>query len=184
MTMGLRTTGRAAKTASVAFEKEITQEDLDSLLSERGVAAPQIVTLRERHHFLARLIAEGKKPAEAASLARYSSSRVSILCADPAFMELVEHYRGVLAHEFVDFNKQLAQLGVDAAVLLQERMEDTPDEVSTSALMQLVTISADRTGHGPSQKTEVNIRVGLADRLAQARLRTNQLRDVTPQEEE
>ena len=46
-----------------------------------------------------------------------------------------------------------------------------------------MTLSADRTGFGPSQKTEVNVKVGLADRLAQARERILLARDVTPRDE-
>lgn len=181
MGLGLRTTGRAAKEVSFEIERTITEDDIASLRGERGTKPAELGALRERHHALARLIAEGHKPSEAALMCRFAPARVSVLLGDPTFQELVSHYAAIVNEQFVDFQKQLAQLGVDAATLLQERLEDTPDEISTPALMQLVTISADRTGHGPSQKSEVNIKIGLADRLRAARERS--IRDITPREE-
>jgi len=181
MNKQVRTSGRAKKNVFAELDRLLGEDDLEMLSEEREIKAPQIVALRERHHAIARLIAEGKKPGEAALLCRYSQSRVSILLDDPAFMELVEHYRGLVNEEFVDFQKKLAELGLDAAMLLQERMEDKPDELSDSLLLQLVQVSADRTGHGPSAKSEINIKIGLADRLNQARQRSlSVMKDITP----
>lgn len=179
--LGLRTSGRAKADLFAEIEDAISDADVASLQEERGVTAPQIVKLRERHHALARLIAEGKKPGEAALIARYSQSRVSILMNDPAFLELITHYKEEVNREFVDFQRKLAELGVDAATVLQERLEDAPDDMSDALLLRLVEVSADRTGHGPSSKTEVNVRVGLAERLQQARVRSEAaMRDITP----
>ncbi len=179
--LGLRTSGRAKADLFAEIEDAISDADVASLQEERGVTAPQIVKLRERHHALARLIAEGKKPGEAALIARYSQSRVSILMNDPAFLELITHYKEVVNREFVDFQRKLAELGVDAATVLQERLEDAPDNMSDALLLRLVEVSADRTGHGPSAKTEVNVRIGLAERLQQARARSEAaMRDITP----
>ena len=183
MTLGLRTTGRASKAFSAEFERELGLDDVESLQSERGVAPPQIIHIRERHHALARHIAEGKKPGEAAVLCRYSQSRMSILLADPAFTELVSHYRGIVNDQFVDFQTKLAELALDAALILQSRMEDTPDDLSDALILQVIQVGADRTGHGPTQKTELNIKVGLADRLTAAQDRIAKARNITPAEE-
>lgn len=182
MGLGLRTVGRAKAALVAEVEKELDELDLDSLLHERGGKAPEVVNLRERHHALARLIAEGKKPGEAALICRYSQSRVSILMSDPAFMELVAHYREVVNEEFVDFQRKLKDLALDAAHILQERMEDAPDDLPSGLLLQVVQVGADRTGHGPSAKTEMNIKIGLADRMLAARQRSelSQMRDITP----
>lgn len=182
MGLDLRTTGRAKKAISAEIEKELDEADLRSLQVEQGIQAPTIIHMRERHHAVARSIAEGKKPGEAALLHRYTPSRMSILQADPAFQELVAHYRSLVNDEFVDFQKKLAELAIDAAHILQTRMEDAPDEISDPTLLQIIQVGADRTGHGPSQKTEVNIKVGLADRLASAQHRAAMARDVTPRE--
>lgn len=182
MSLGLRTTGRANKALTAEVERPLCLDDVESLLSERKVQAPQIVQLRERHHALARHIAEGKKPGEAAILCRYSQSRMSVLLGDPAFTELVAHYRDVVNEQFVDFQKKLADLAIDAASILQDRMEDKPDDMSDSLLLQVVQVGADRTGHGPSQKTEVNVKIGLAERIASAHERAVRARDITPKE--
>jgi hypothetical protein len=180
MTLGLRTTGRAKKPITAEVERELSLEDVAMLATERGVEAPKIVELRERHHALARLIAEGRKPGEAAVLCRYSQSRMSVLLADPAFQELVRHYTEMVNEEFVDFQAKLSELALDAAHILQSRMEDRPDDLSDALVLQIVQVGADRTGHGPTQKTDVNIKVGLAERFASARERIARAKDVTP----
>lgn len=182
LTLGLRTTGRAAKPISAEMERELGLDDIESLLHERGVQAPTIVQMRERHHALARLIAEGKKPGEAAIICRYSQSRMSILLADPTFQELVAHYRELVNESFVDFQKKLAELAIDAASILQDRMEEKPDDLSEALLLRVVEVGADRTGHGPSQKTEINMKIGIASRLASAHERSERARDITPKE--
>lgn len=182
MTLGLRTTGRASKAVSAELERELGLDDVAALLEEKGVQAPQIKEFRERHHALARHIAEGKRPGEAAILCRYSQSRMSVLLADPAFMELVAHYREIVNEEFVDFQSKLAELALDGALILQSRMEEKPDDMSDALLLQIVQVGADRTGHGPSQKIEHNHKIGLAERLMSANARAQKARDVTPKE--
>lgn len=184
MTLGLRTTGRASKPITAEMERELGLDDVESLLTERGVEAPTIKEFRERHHALARLIAEGKKPGEAAILMRYTQSRMSVLLSDPAFQELVAHYRELVNEKFVDFQAKLAELALDAAHILQARMEDKPDDLSDALVLQIIQVGADRTGHGPSSKSEVNVKVGLADRLAEATRRSQlAMRDVTPEDD-
>lgn len=183
MTLGLRTTGRGKKPLIAEVERELEMGDVESLLEEKGVQAPQIKEFRERHHALARLIAEGRKPGEAAILQRYSQSRMSVLLADPSFRELVAHYQTIVNEEFVDFQAKLSELALDAASILQSRMEDKPEDMSDALVLQIVQVGADRTGHGPSQKTEVNVKVGLAERLAEATRRIQRtIIDVTPSE--
>lgn len=182
MSLGLRTTGRAAKAVSAEIERELGLDDVAALLEEKGVQAPQIKEFRERHHALARLIAEGRKPGEAALLCRYSQSRMSVLLADPAFMELVQHYTVLVNGSFVDFQQKLSELALDAAAILQSRMEDSPEDLSDALVLQIIQVGADRTGHGPSQKVEHNHKVGLADRLMSAASRAARAKDVTPLE--
>lgn len=183
MNLDLRTTGRAAKPITAEFERELDIDDIMSLQTERGVQAPQVKEFRERHHALARYIAEGHTPGEAAALMRYSQGRMSTLLGDPAFKELVAHYRGLVNGEFLDFQKKLSELAIDAATILQERMEDKPDDIGEAMLLRIVEVGADRTGHGPSQKTEVNVKIGLAARMQSARAHIeSKLKDVTPKE--
>lgn len=184
MGLNLRTAGRPKANVVAEVERDLDEVDISSLLQERASPVPEIAQFRERHHTLARLIAEGRKQTEAAMICRYTTVHVSNLMQSPAFLELVAHYREVVNVEFVDFQKKLADLAIDAATLLQERMEDKPNEISDALLLQVVQVGADRTGHGPSQKTEVNVKIGLADRLAAATQRAAIARDITPKETE
>lgn len=182
--MDLRLRGRAKQALTAVVEEALSEEDIASLQTERGVkSAPVVGKMRDRHHALARMLAEGHSEGSCAIALRYDISRVSVLKSDPAFQELVRHYRTLVNDEFVGLQQKLASLGVDAADILQERLEETPDEVSTPQLMQLLTLTADRTGHGPTSKTEVNVKVGIADKLARARERSSLARDITPKGE-
>jgi hypothetical protein len=49
--------------------------------------------LRRKHHRYAQLAAEGKSASDIADATGVTQSRVEILFADPAFRELVAHYR-------------------------------------------------------------------------------------------
>jgi hypothetical protein len=51
------------------------------------------------------------------------------------------------------------------------RLENEPEKVPFSLLKDLIQLGADRTGHGPSTTQNVNVNVGLADRMAAAQKR-------------
>lgn len=181
MSLGLRTTGRSKAPLTGEIVGDLDLSDIEATHMSKGTAAPHVGKLRERHHHLARLLAEGVQDGEAAIVTRYTASRVSILKSDPAFQDLVAHYRKQVNLQFVDMQKKLADLGMDAANEIQDRLEEAPEEIPFGQLMALLTLSADRTGHGPSSKTELNVKVGLADRLMQARKRVDSMRDITPE---
>lgn len=165
---------------------DLTEEDLRSLDAPRETSAPRIKKLRERHHALARLLAEGKSEQEAGIATGYSSSRISILKADPSFKELLTFYSEKSAERYYDTHAALAALSADAVEELRDRLEEAPDNFTVGQLESLAKMSLDRTGHGPSTKSEVNVKVGLADRLEAARERSAQrrlMKDITPSSE-
>lgn len=180
--LGLRITGRAKAPLTFDISRELDEGDLQRLEEPRGATPTPIKKLRERHHALARLLAGGTPPGEAAIICGYSASRVSILMSDPAFSELVAHYRETTAERYYDAHAAMAALHVDAVEVLRERLEEAPEEFTIGQLIEAGKFSADRTGFGPSTKSEVNVKVGLADRLNQARERVSRMRDVTPKE--
>lgn len=141
--------------------------------------------LRQRHHTLARLIATGGlTDGQACVIAGFSQARLSIIKNDPSFKELVRFYEDEHAREMRSFSAQLAGVGIEALEEIQTRLEESPEAISTQTLLDIVTKVADRTGHGPSttSKQEVNVTVGLADRLKAARQKAMEasLIDVTP----
>lgn len=107
----------------------------------------------------------------------YVANRVSILQNDPAFKELVEFYRREVNEKYRDLHEQLGEIAGEAAEEIMTRLEDKPEEISLGALMELTKMGADRTGFGPqTSSTNININVGVADRLKLARERVQQRR--------
>lgn len=163
--------GRSAQPLTADIVRELRIEDLELLNMPRQVAQQRpLARLSERHHALARLLATGVKPGDAAAVMSYSFSRVSILQADPAFQELIRVYRSTLANEMRSNFERLSGLAADASDLLAERMENEPEKVSTGQLIEITKLGADRSGNGPqSSSVQLNINVGIADRMKKAR---------------
>jgi hypothetical protein len=102
---------------------------------------------------------------------------VSILKDDPAFQELLEFYREEKDRAFRSVQDKLAGIASDALDELQTRIEDEPDKFTVTQLLALLTTAADRSGNGPaSSTTNLNVNVGLADRLEEARKRVRDRR--------
>ncbi len=180
-----------AKGISAVIDRELTHAELAELKVPRGTKSPAIKSLSDRHHALARLLAEGIKPASAGMMTGYTDSRISILKQDPTFQALVNFYREKIDEQFLDMQAKLAQLAGTAATITLDRLEDNPDAFSTDELASLIKLGADRTGHGPSSTTNVDVNGGLGARLdaAQNRLKAYRAQqadviDVTPVEEE
>lgn len=168
--------------------RELTQADIAILSSSnRETTGSPLKRISERHHALARLLATGTSQADACIITGYDPSRVSILCSDPSFKELLEFYTREVNAEYLGMHAQLAGLGADALSELRRRIEENPTDIGFNSLLEVVTKVADRTGHGASTKTEVNVTVGLADRMKAARERAREAsqiessaKDITP----
>ena len=139
-----------------------------------GVTLPELKNIRHTHHRLAQYIAGGMEDSRAAVLCNYSINRVSILKSTPAFQELLAHYKATVDEEFTDFVSVAAGLGLDALQELQRRLDETPEQFSVNALLELTKTVADRSGNAPvSRSLNVNMNLGLGDRLKAARERAN-----------
>jgi hypothetical protein len=174
MNVPFRTTGRAAKLIEAVEVRELDAGDIALRGEEKGSKAAPLKRLGERHHALARCLASGMSPSNAAITCGYVLSRVSVLQADPAFRELLEFYRADVTDKYLDMHGVLAGLSLDAAMELRERLEadallDEP-KLSVGQLTELVKLGADRTGFGP-QSSQLNVNVDLAGRLQAARER-------------
>lgn len=181
-----RVMGRASKPMSAMQVRKLDACDIALLEEEKGSKAPALKRLSERHHALARCLASGMEPCEAAITCGYVASRVSILQADPAFQELLAFYRQSVETKYLDMHGVLAGLSLDAAMELRERLETDIEadekKISVGQLMELVKVGADRTGFGP-QSSQVNVNVDLAGRLQAARERVQQRRLAPPDED-
>ncbi len=169
--------GRRGTSVTAAEVRPLTGEDIARITDEeRATKAPCLKKLRQRHHALARAIASGMPQGEAAISCGYTQSYVSIIESSPAFAELVAFYKSEVQKEYIGMHEAMAGLSRDAVDVLTERLEDHPDDISVGQLIELGKFGADRTGHGPATSSTVNVKVGLADKLAAARERLNEHR--------
>jgi len=193
--LGLRLTNKPSKRLLLEeVAGPITEADLIRLAEAdtRGVeGAAAIKKLRSKHHLLAKLLAGGAGETEAGIVAGYVPSRVSVLKADPMFQELMAFYSQGVRERYYDMHEGLAALSADALEELRDKLEESPEDFSVGQLLEVVKMGADRTGFGPSQKTQVDVTVGVSDKLRRARERVTaaaleqhqrlELRDVTPE---
>lgn len=140
-----------------------------------GVQTPTIKSIRNTHHRLAQLLAGGMDEVQAALLCNYSVNRVSILKSDPAFKELLAYYARNVAVEFQDFVSAAAALSEDVVHRLQQIMDEEPEKLSPSTLIEMGKFLADRSGNAPVTRTHnVNVNIGMGDRIRAARLRAEE----------
>lgn len=105
-------------------------EDLDKI-QERPSSIKRI---RDHHHLIARLIAQGRRTTDVAREVGMSISRISILKGDPAFRQLIETYRDSYSqiHEAVyhDVKKTAALLLQHTLQQRVDQYEEDPDSLS------------------------------------------------------
>jgi hypothetical protein len=110
--------------------------------------------LRDSHHHVAALFARGIIQTEISAITGYTPTRLSMLQNDPAFQELVSFYRERRGEIMDKAVERLKSLGMDALSILQEKLDENPDDFSMKELIHLLTVTMDRTGHGPTRKIE------------------------------
>ena len=175
-----RTRGRPRKAVQAEYVRELGPADFALLESGRGIKAPSLTRLRDRHHALARLLAQGKTPTEASIITGYDVSRISILKQDPTFQDLVSSYRSVEDGLMAEFTERAGLLSLTAMANLQEALEDDENPLPPSMQLEIAKTFADRTGHAPVQKSvQTNVNVELGSRMIAARQRLQNLRTVS-----
>lgn len=145
-----------------------------------GLQAPgyTLKAIRHTHHRLAQFLASGMDETIAAKLCNYHPQRVSHLKLDPAFQELMAHYKGVVDDEFADFQTAAAALSIDMLGALQQMLDEAPEKFGPGHLMDAIKLLADRTGHAPVTKSiAVNVNADIGAKLTAARER---IRNITP----
>jgi len=164
----------SAPNAVGAYSRDLTRADLETYLEPRERQQAQAVTkIRQRHHALARALAMGMTQVEAARVVGFTPERVHVLMLDPALNELISFYQSQVDEAQIDLVERMARLATDAVEVLHERLEENPDSFDNEELLSVLKTTADRSGYGPASKTtNVNVNVNLADRLAEARRRS------------
>lgn len=176
-----------ASSPEVSDIRVLSRADLSVLAEARP--ANSIQKLRDTHHRLARAIASGLRDAECAEVCGYSVQRVSLLKADPAFMELVAHYRSIVTAEWaanadpvIDYMRSNA---LKAQAMISDKIDaafEAEEFLPTRDLLGIAELGLDRTGYGKVNKN-VNVNVDFAATLEAARKRSaaaRELRTIEP----
>jgi hypothetical protein len=148
--------------------RPLSTEDLEALAVERHTKAPPIKRLSERHHMLAKYLSNGMAPGAASILCNYSLSRISILKADPTFVNLLEFYHDNVEQRFMDTIDAVAGMTRDAIMEMWDRIETEPEKIRYDQLLATAHLGLDRIGHGPSA-TNVQVNMDMAARMNMAR---------------
>lgn len=138
--------GPGRRTAPVHFEvvRDVNEADLALLAMPGESKAPALKKITDRHHTLARLIAQGTSKQDAAAIVGYTLSRVSILLDDPAFKELLSLYRKEAHDKFSSNLDHMRGLSRDALLELRDRIEDKPEKFTNNELRAIVVELNDR----------------------------------------
>jgi hypothetical protein len=174
----VRTLGRPAKPPDVEIIGEVTDADIELLETPRPPqAASPGVKLKDRHHSVARLLAAGHKPWEVCAMTGYSASHLSLLQGDPAFEDLLSFYRKHADAAGADLPGRVRDTAALAVTRMAERLE-SEEMLDFGELTKATRDLLDRAGHSPKTTKEVNITIGLAERVEQARQRAIAARQV------
>ena len=155
-----------------SFGRELEPQDLallESVPATRLTSLTSIQKLKHSHHLVARLVARGARPAEISLKSGYSISRISELRNVPAFKELVEFYRHQVQETFADVNERIALVSLDYLEELQRRIDEEPKSLKTDDIIKVVSLTLDRSGHGPTSTVNSNVAVLTGDDLAKLR---------------
>lgn len=145
--------------------------------------APTIKRLRERHYRLARLLAEGFTPTQAAMYCGVTPANVHQLKKDPLFQQaVIDATKSVDAAAYSNAERLSELTGLALETIIQ-RLDDAPADFSVDELERLVKLGADRTGLAPGGKDNGGITINIAERMEAAQSRLNpRTIDVTPKE--
>lgn len=164
---------KQAHDLGLAYVRDLTPQDIARLNepASQGAIVPATMRLRQSHHSLARLIAQGTENAEISAITGYAPATISRLRSDPAMKELVAYYSAMAEQQFVDVHSRLAVLGTTAVEILQEKLDETPpDELTIKTLREIAEFALDRSvappkagkgvvtaGQGPGNGLTLNV---------------------------
>lgn len=153
--------GKRAAEVKATVRRELNESDIAALWAlpagGLGATTPSLKKIRFQHHSLARLMAEGRSQADCALITGYSPTYISNIKSDPAMQELIEHYKTQVDEIFLNVHERLLALGLNTIEELQDRLAEEPENFSLRELMELASLTFDRSGYGPSSKINHSI---------------------------
>lgn len=129
--------------------RELTPSDIQMLVEQipSGDSPKQtLLRIRHTHHAAAKFLATGMTYTAVSKITGYSPGRISVLMDDPAFLELVHHYRKTLDDATVELHVKMAALSGDMLDEIRHRFENDPEAFTTAQLIRIAEMGADRSG--------------------------------------
>lgn len=164
--------------------RELVRDDLSALREKRK--APAVGRFKDSHHRMARLFATGMRHKQVAAQCGYSLIRVQTIHPDPAFQELIAHYRKEVTAAFAeavdDYYEVATSNMLKAERMLADKLDQADEADETLPTRELISISrdaADRFGYGKRQ-TNLNVNVDFAAQLEKAIKRSGKTIDGGP----
>lgn len=137
---------------------ELDWTDLDALTEDRDDNHPRVHNVRAIHHKTAQMLAAGCSNHAVSAATGLSYNYVSLLKNDPAFSELLEHYRHQEEEIWWSVREKAAMIGLTATEEIQNRLTHNPDDFSLQQLLKVMQSGLDYGGHAPPQRSEnVNV---------------------------
>jgi hypothetical protein len=153
-TLGEPAIARAPKLVTCQVERGLLPEDIAQYVDQHGnltttvkAASKDIRLLREKHHGVARLLAQGIPEGVVAEMTNYTPQYISVLKAAPAMVELIEHYRSSANAAAQHIGEKLRVVADMSLEMLRTRLE--ADGLSNHELIATAKLGFDRSGHGP-----------------------------------
>lgn len=134
-------------------------EDLRQLVLEQGGVQPDednpsdLKKIREKHHHVARLIADGLSQRLVSQICGYTEAYLSILLRSPTMAELVELYRIQNGKATQLAVEKMKTVGLKALERLDDKLD--ADELSNQELISAAKLGLDRSGHGPTSTQKI-----------------------------
>lgn len=141
------------------IDGQLEEEDLRELIMTSGdtVVAEDdpsdLKKIREKHHHVARLVADGLAQRLVSQITGYTETYISILLNNPSMVELVELYRIKNGRAVELATEKLKTVGLKALEKLDEKID--ADELSNLELIATSKLGLDRAGLGPSSTQRV-----------------------------
>lgn len=120
----------------------LTSADLVELASapQEVIKLPTIKSLSSTHHSVAQNLVKGIPPVEVSLITGVAVATVYNLQQDPAFQELLAHYKNVKEQIFIDTLDRMKTVGINALDILQYRLMEKPESLSNRELMELADL--------------------------------------------
>lgn len=155
--------GYIAKPRPILGIRDLVRADMEELKGERRT--PAVDRFKDPHHRIARMFASGMRTRDVHAASGYSYMRITSLYADPAFQELIAHYRNLVDEAWVETQEDFYTLATSNMVRAEKHVAQRLDEAEEAGeaipIKDALAISrdaADRFGYGKkSQVTNVNI---------------------------